>query len=65
MNEGDTPARSGLARLQPRHHRRHPVLAATYAVGIELANGVVNGPTGRTVRVKVDIISSRTSRRAT
>jgi Zn-dependent M28 family amino/carboxypeptidase len=33
------------------------VLATTFAVGLELANGVTNGPTGRTVRVRTDIIS--------
>jgi Zn-dependent M28 family amino/carboxypeptidase len=33
------------------------VLAATTAVGNELRNGVLNGATGRTIRVKVDLIT--------
>ena len=33
------------------------MLAATTAVGNELRNGVLNGPTGRTVRVKVDLVT--------
>ncbi len=57
MNEGDTPARSGLSGFNPATTGDIPVLAATYAVGVELANGVVNGLTGRTVRVKVDLVT--------
>ena len=33
------------------------MLATTYAVGVELANGVVKGLTGRMVRVKVDLVT--------
>ena len=57
MNEGDTPARSGLAGFNPATTGDIPVLAATTAVGNELRNGVLNGPTGRTVRVKVDLVT--------
>ncbi|HKG63447.1 MAG TPA: M28 family peptidase [Solirubrobacteraceae bacterium] len=57
MNEGDTPARSGLAGFNPATTGNIPVLAATTAVGNELRNGVLNGATGRTIRVKVDLIT--------
>jgi Zn-dependent M28 family amino/carboxypeptidase len=57
MNEGDTPARSGLAGFNPATTGNIPVLAATTATGNELRNGVLNGPTGRTVRVKVDLVT--------
>ena len=57
MNEGDTPARSGLSGFNPATTGDIPVLATTYAVGVELANGVVNGLTGRMVRVKVDLVT--------
>jgi len=55
MNEGNDATRTGL--FNPATVGDLPVLATTFAVGLELANGVINGPTGRTVRVKVDIIS--------
>jgi Zn-dependent M28 family amino/carboxypeptidase len=57
MNEGDTPARSCLAGFNPATTGNIPVLAATTAVGNELRNGVLNGATGRTIRVKVDLIT--------
>jgi Zn-dependent M28 family amino/carboxypeptidase len=59
MNEGDTPARSGLAGFNPVTTGNIPILTATTAVGNELRNGVLNGPTGRTVRVKLDLISEQ------
>jgi Zn-dependent M28 family amino/carboxypeptidase len=55
FNEGNDPTRQGL--FNPATIGDLPVLAATFAVGSELANGVVSGSTGRTVRVKVDVIS--------
>src|SRR3954451_10779512 len=55
MNEGNDATRQGL--FNPATVGDLPVLAATFAVGRELANGVVNGSTGRQVRVKVDVIS--------
>src|SRR5690349_16390332 len=59
MNEGNgtDPSRFGL--FNPATTGDLPVLAATFAVGNELRNGVLNGPTGRTVRVKVDIVSQQ------
>ena len=57
FNEGNgtDPSRFGL--FNPATTGDLPVLAATFAVGNELRNGVLNGLTGRQVRVKVDIIS--------
>jgi Zn-dependent M28 family amino/carboxypeptidase len=57
MNEGNdgTPLRQGL--FNPATTGDLPVLATTFPVGVLLANGVSTGPTGRTVRVKVDIVS--------
>jgi Zn-dependent M28 family amino/carboxypeptidase len=57
MNEGNdaTAARQGL--FNPATTGNLPVLATTFPVGVELANGVPNGDTGRTVRVKVDLIT--------
>jgi Zn-dependent M28 family amino/carboxypeptidase len=57
MNEGDTPARSGLAGFNPVTTGDIPIVTVTTAVGNELRNGVLNGPTGRTIRVKVDLIT--------
>src|SRR4051794_844685 len=55
FNEGNDATRLGL--FNPATTGNLPVLAATFAVGRDLANGVVSGPTGRQVRVKVDVIS--------
>ena len=53
MNEGNTPDRTGL--FNPTVTGTSvPVIAATFAAGSELRNGVNNGVTGNTVRVKVD-----------
>ena len=53
MNEGNTPDRSGL--INPNvTGTTIPVVGATFATGDELRNGVTNGATGNTVRVKVD-----------
>ncbi len=58
MNEGNTPARSGLLA-----GTLSPPLAAILAVGTSFAlgdslrNGVTSGPTGRTMRVRVDMIA--------
>ncbi len=57
MNEGDTPARSGLAGFNPVTTGNIPIVVTTTAVGNELRNGVLNGTTGRTVRVKVDLVT--------
>jgi Zn-dependent M28 family amino/carboxypeptidase len=55
FNEGNDATRLGL--FNPNTTGDLPVLAATFAVGNQLANGVINGVTGRQVRVKVDVIS--------
>src|SRR3954452_3493872 len=55
FNEGNDATRLGL--FNPNTTGNLPVLAATFAVGNQLANGVINGNTGRQVRVKVDVIS--------
>jgi Zn-dependent M28 family amino/carboxypeptidase len=55
FNEGNDATRQGL--FNPATTGNLPVLAATFTVGRELANGVINGSTGRSVRVKVDVIS--------
>jgi len=59
MNEGNgtDPSRFGL--FNPATTGDLPVLATTFAVGNQLANGVLNGPTGRTVHVKVDVVSQQ------
>jgi Zn-dependent M28 family amino/carboxypeptidase len=57
MNEGNTPAADRNGLFNPATTGDLPVLAATFAVGQQLANGVNSGLTGSQVRVKVDIIS--------
>ena len=59
FNEGNAPDRMGLNAFNPATTGDLPVLAATFAVGQELANGVTNGPTGTQGRVKVDIVSEQ------
>ena len=52
FNEGNAPDRMGL--VNPNVEGTSiPVVFGTFAVGVELANGVTNGSTGNTVRVKV------------
>jgi Zn-dependent M28 family amino/carboxypeptidase len=36
-----------------------PVLAASFDLGVELRNGIRNGPTGRTVTLETDVIAER------
>ena len=53
MNEGNAPGRFGL--FNPLiAGSTIPTVAATFAAGDELRNGVTNGTTSTTVRVKVD-----------
>jgi Zn-dependent M28 family amino/carboxypeptidase len=57
FNEGNTAAADRRGLFNPATTGDLPVLAATFAVGQELSNGVNQGLTGTQVRVKVDIIS--------
>jgi Zn-dependent M28 family amino/carboxypeptidase len=57
FNEGNTPDRMGFNAFNPATTGAIPIMTATFDVGRELANGAVAGPTGRNVRVKVDIVS--------
>jgi Zn-dependent M28 family amino/carboxypeptidase len=59
FNEGNTAAADRQGLFNPATTGDLPVLAATFPVGVELANGIANGDTGRTVRVKVDIVSQQ------
>ena len=61
FNEGNAADRMGL--FNPATTGDLPVLAATFAVGQELANGRTTGITGTPVRVRVDIISQQLSTR--
>lgn len=53
FNEGNAPDRVGLVNPNVTG-ATIPVVGATFAAGDELRNGVTNGPTATTVRVKVD-----------
>ena len=57
MNEGNTPDRSELDFNPSLPGATKPAAATSFAVGLELANGVTNGPTGTTVRLKVDFFA--------
>lgn len=63
FNEGQPGRTAGaFGTLSPPIFDR-PVLSASFAVGNELRNGVLNGPTGVTARVKADTVAStRTTR---
>ena len=61
FNEGNAADRMGL--FNPATTGNLPVLAATFAVGQELANGRTTGLTGTQARVRVDIISQQLSTR--
>jgi len=64
MNEGNAPDRTGLlAGTLGEPTRSLPVVGTTFALGNELRNGVLNGPTGFTVRLRTDVvIETRTGR---
>jgi Zn-dependent M28 family amino/carboxypeptidase len=59
MNEGNAPDRMGFNGFNPATTGNIPIVNTTFPVGQELANGEVNGPTGRTARVKIDIVSEQ------
>ena len=63
FNEGQPGRTSGAFGTLAPPTFTQPVLSASFAVGDELRNGVLNGPTGVTVRVRADTIAStRTTR---
>ena len=64
FNEGQTGAHRDHQRdARWPGHARSPAVGTTFAVGDELRNGVLNGPTGTTARVKVDRVNeTRTTR---
>lgn len=60
MNEGNTPARSVLVNgtlSPPATLAAIPAVGTTFALGDALRNGVTSGSTGRTMRVRVDMIA--------
>ncbi len=52
MNEGNTPGRTELNFNPALPGATIPAAATSFPTGVELANGVTNGPTGTTVRLK-------------
>ena len=64
FNEGDpAPGRSGLNLGTLGSPQALPAVTTTFALGDSLRNGVLNGPTGVTMRLKVDyFFGPRTTR---
>lgn len=65
FNEGNTPERLGVINgtLGENPGVTIPVVGASFAVGQSLANGVQNGSTGVTARLKVDfVVETRTGK---
>ena len=63
FNEGDSPGRLGLNLGTLGTPQTLPAVTTTFAVGNALRNGVLNGPTGITMRLKVDyFVGERTTR---
>jgi Zn-dependent M28 family amino/carboxypeptidase len=63
FNEGQPGRTTGAFGTLSAPPFDRPVLSASFAAGDELRNGVLNGPTGVTVRVRVDtIVATRTTR---
>jgi Zn-dependent M28 family amino/carboxypeptidase len=58
FNQGNGPDPTRFGLFNPATTGDLPVLAATFAVGQELANGFTSGLTGTQVRVRVDIVST-------
>jgi Zn-dependent M28 family amino/carboxypeptidase len=54
MNEGNTPERTELDFNPALPGATKPAGATSFPAGLELANGVTNGPTGTTIRFKND-----------
>ena len=64
FNEGDpAPGRTGLNLGTLGSPQTLPAVTTTFALGNTLRNGVLNGPTGVTMRLKVDyLVAPRTTR---
>jgi Zn-dependent M28 family amino/carboxypeptidase len=63
FNEGDSPGRSGLNLGTLGTQQTLPAVTTTFALGNALRNGVLNGPTGLTMRLKVEtFVGLRTTR---
>ena len=63
FNEGDSPARSVLNLGTLGTQQTLPAVTTTFALGNILRNGVLNGPTGLTMRLKVEtFVGLRTTR---
>ena len=64
FNEGDpAPGRTGLNLGTLGSPQTLPAVTTTFALGNTLRNGVLNGPTGLTMRLKVDyLVGPRTTR---
>jgi Zn-dependent M28 family amino/carboxypeptidase len=60
FNDGGDPSRQGIIRgtfSPPDTILNLPTVGTTFALGDSLRNGVLNGPTGVTVRLKTDLIA--------
>jgi Zn-dependent M28 family amino/carboxypeptidase len=65
MNEGNTPDRLGPvgATLGSLVAPNTPTIGISFALGNEFRNGVLNGPTGTTARVRVDRVNEQRTTR--
>jgi len=59
MNEGQTGRTSAVAGTLGEPTMTLPVIGTTFAIGQDLSNGVLNGPTGSTARVRVDRVNEQ------
>jgi Zn-dependent M28 family amino/carboxypeptidase len=57
MNEGNNVGRSGVINGTLGAADSGAALGTSYAVGLELANGVANGPTGTVASVRIDRVN--------
>lgn len=63
FNDGGDAGRRGVINgTLGEPNRNHPAVGATLALGQDLANGIANGATGSTVRLRVDrVVEQRTT----
>jgi len=59
MNEGQTGRTSAVAGTLGEPTMTLPVIGTTFAIGADLSNGVGNGATGSTARVRVDRVNEQ------